>query len=110
MRWLIALLIVLLLVIQQRLWFGDGGLHEIKVREQEIAGREAVNARLRTRNAALQADVDNLKEGLDAIEERARSELGMIRKDEIFYQVIEPVPMSDAATASQRTQAGAQSD
>ena len=61
MRWLIALLIVLLLVIQQRLWFGDGGLHEIKVREQEIAGREAVNARLRTRNAALQADVDNLQ-------------------------------------------------
>lgn len=90
MRWVVALLVILLLVIQQRLWFGDGGLHEIKVREAEIAEREAHNAKLRERNAALQADVDNLKEGLEAIEERARSELGMIREDETFYQVIEP--------------------
>jgi len=90
MRILIALLMIVLLTLQYRLWVGEGSLAEVYGLKQEIKVQQAELERLRQRNAALQAEVADLKQGLEAIEERARSELGMIRKGEIFYQVVEP--------------------
>jgi cell division protein FtsB len=89
MRWLVLLLLVLLGFLQYRLWVGDGGLAELHTLRSQIAEHEAELKRLQARNSALAAEVQNLKTGLDAIEERARNELGMIRRGEVFLQVIE---------------------
>lgn len=89
MKWLLSLLILLLLLLQFRLWFSDSSLLEIWQLQQQIAEQNADNAQLRERNAALQAEVKDLKQGMQAIEERARSELGLIKKGETFYQVID---------------------
>ena len=74
---LLAILLVLLLVLQFKLWFGDGGLIEVRQLRQAIANRQDENAQLRERNDALEAEVTDLRNGLAAIEERARSELGI---------------------------------
>ncbi|MDX1592729.1 MAG: cell division protein FtsB [Gammaproteobacteria bacterium] len=89
MRALIAFLVLLLLVLQFKLWFGDGGLLEVRKLREEIAAQQAENEELRERNAALEAEVTDLKQGLAAIEERARSELGMVVRGETFYQLVE---------------------
>lgn len=84
------MLLVLLAGLQYRLWFADGGLVEVHRLEQAVAEQAARNERLRERNRALAAEVRDLKQGLDAVEARARSELGMVREGETFYQVVEP--------------------
>ena len=89
MKALIAILIVLLLILQYKLWFGDGNMREVWRLQTAIQEQKKENETLRERNAALEAEVQDLKQGLDAIEERARSELGMIKKGETFYQIIE---------------------
>ena len=89
MKALIAILIVLLLVLQYKLWFGDGNMREVWHLQTAIEEQKKENNSLRERNAALEAEVKDLKQGLEAIEERARSELGMIKKGETFYQIIE---------------------
>ena len=89
MKTLIAALIIILALLQIKLWFGNGSLSEVWRFHQAIEIQEKENAALRERNQALNAEVQDLKQGLDAVEERARSELGMIKKDEVFYQVIE---------------------
>jgi len=89
MKVLIAILILLLLILQYRLWFGDGNMREVWQLETTIETQKAENQKLRDRNLALEAEVKDLKQGLEAIEERARNELGMVKKDETFYQVIE---------------------
>lgn len=93
-RILIALLLVVLLALQAKLWFGDGGVSDISTLEQRVAAQEAENGRLEERNAALRAEVEDLRERLDAVEERARNELGLIREGEDFYQVV-PGPEPD---------------
>ncbi|MCU7919797.1 MAG: cell division protein FtsB [Candidatus Thiodiazotropha sp. (ex Epidulcina cf. delphinae)] len=90
MRIVIAILIVLLLFLQYRLWVGEGSLAEVNNLEQEIKQLKQELVGLRERNSALQAEVEDLRSGQAAIEERARSELGMIKEGEIFYQVIGP--------------------
>lgn len=90
MRGLTAVLAALLLLLQYSLWFGRGGLRDVAGLEDQISTQEAGNARLEARNNALLAEVMDLKQGLDAIEEIARSEMGMIRDGEIFFQVLEP--------------------
>ncbi|MBN2886773.1 MAG: cell division protein FtsB [Chromatiaceae bacterium] len=90
MRSLIALLLLVLLVLQYRLWVGPGSLAELHLMRQEITAREAELEQLAARNAALRAEVEDLRRGLEALEERARTELGMIKPGEIFLQVIEP--------------------
>ncbi len=77
MKILIAVLVALLLTLQYRLWVADGGLAEVYRLKQEIAAQEERNARLRERNEALAAEVRDLKKGMEAVEARARSELGM---------------------------------
>jgi cell division protein FtsB len=94
MRWLIFILSALLLFLQYRVWVGEGSLAEVSNLKHEIALQQEESAGLKARNQALQAEVDDLRSGLGAIEERARSELGMVKEGEIFYQVIEPKPES----------------
>jgi cell division protein FtsB len=88
-------LLAILVLLQYPLWFGNGGVFAVWSLNREIAAQEQENARLKDRNQALEADVNDLKQGLAAIEERARTELGMVKKGEVFYQVIEtPKPAS----------------
>ncbi len=92
MRWLLGLLLILLAALQYRLWVGDGSLAEVESLREEIQAQRAELEQLELRNQTLEAEVIDLREGLDALEERARSELGMIKQGEIFLQVIEEPP------------------
>lgn len=94
MRAFTLVLAGLVLAVQYPLWAGKGGWFRVWEVDQQIGAQRATNAQLKARNAALDAEVRDLKQGLDAIEERARSELGMIRQDEIFFQLLD-----DAARA-----------
>jgi cell division protein FtsB len=89
MRKLIFFLVILLVYLQYRLWLGDGGLLELWNVHQEVEAQRDENARLRERNEALNAQVMDLKQGLDAIEERAREDMGMVKQGETFYQIVE---------------------
>ncbi|MBI2399414.1 MAG: cell division protein FtsB [Xanthomonadales bacterium] len=89
-RWLVLGLIALLIGLQGKLWFGQGGRPEVRHLQERVATQRRENAELRKRNDALAAEVEDLKSGTEAIEERARSELGMIKPGEVFYQVVEP--------------------
>jgi cell division protein FtsB len=102
MRLLSLVLAGLLLLIQYPLWLGKGGILRVWEMERQIAVQKETNARLQARNSALEADVRDLKQGLEAIEERARSELGMIRKDEVFFQVIDPTVRPPTQPAVQK--------
>ena len=88
MRPLIVILAFALAVLQFRLWVADGGLREVWRLEAQVAERTDENRRLSERNAALAAEVQDLKSGLAAAEERARSELGMVLPGESFYQIV----------------------
>lgn len=92
MRWLTALLVVALLALQFNLWFGKGGVRQVQDLRAAVEEQKARNDALEARNRALQAEVEDLREGSEAIEERARSELGLIKPDETFYQVVVPPP------------------
>ena len=89
MRKLIALLLLLLVYLQYRLWLGDGSLQEVWELHREVEAQRAENLQLRERNAALEAEVRDLQQGLDAIEEHAREDLGMVKEGETFYQLVE---------------------
>ncbi len=89
-RVVVYVLVALLLLLQYPLWFGNGSLRALWQLRHEIGAQKTENARLKDRNEALEAEVDDLKQGLGAIEERARSDLGMVKKGETFYQVVEP--------------------
>lgn len=86
---LIALLAIALAALQYRLWYGRGGIGDLAELHSARDAQSLENRRLRERNRALEAEVADLKSGLEAIEERARTEMGMIREDEVFYQIIE---------------------
>ena len=77
----------LILAIQYPLWLGKGGWLRVWEVDRQLDAQQQKNARLETRNGALAADVKDLKQGYDAIEERARYELGMVKSDEVFFQV-----------------------
>jgi len=98
-RILIGILLAVLLLLQLRLWFGDGGVSDISLLGDRVATQEAENRMLAERNEALRAEVEDLRERLEAIEERARSELGLIRDGEQFIQV---VPESTQAPPRER--------
>ncbi|MBA2238280.1 MAG: cell division protein FtsB [Lysobacter sp.] len=92
MRWLRVLLVVLvglLALLQWRLWTGEGGRRSVSVLERGVQNQSRENVGLQQRNAALAAEVEDLKTGEAAVEERARSELGMILPGETFYRVVE---------------------
>ena len=94
MRWLLAILAVTATMLQVRLWLSDDGYRKTLNLRTAVADQRAQNQVLRERNAALDGEVINLKQGLEAAEERARTDLGMIGPNETFYQV---VPVADAS-------------
>tara|TARA_B100000795_G_scaffold246465_1_gene212161 strand:+ start:899 stop:1177 length:279 start_codon:yes stop_codon:yes gene_type:complete len=79
---------LLIILIQYPLWFADGGFRTVIEKSKQIKIQKLINAKLKKENAALIAEVNDLKRGTKAIEERARGELGMIKKDEVFFQII----------------------
>jgi cell division protein FtsB len=83
-------LLVLLIWLQYKIWLQDGGIPEVVQLQQEIEEVKTEVQQLQERNLSLDAEVKDLKKGLDAIEERARSEMGMIKEGEVYYQVIKP--------------------
>jgi|SRR6185437_797723 len=100
MRWLAAALAVALILLQYRIWISDDGLRGVARLQHAVAAQQKLNATLTERNSRLAAEVQDLKSGTAAIEERARSELGMIGPNETFYQVVEPAPAGGAASGS----------
>lgn len=94
MKGLTWVLLTLIILLQYPLWLGKGSWLKVFDLERQLEAQRAANAALRSRNAKLAAEVRDLKTGYDALEERARFELGMIRKDEVFFQVLEPAQPS----------------
>jgi cell division protein FtsB len=92
MRWLLAGLIALLLIVQYRLWFAEGGLAEASRLKEQLVKAEAENAELKARNQALTTEVLALQRGTEAVEQRARENLGLIKEDEVYYQFVEDAP------------------
>ena len=101
MKYLAAALLALLVLLQYRLWLGEGGMREVGRLRAEIATQKQENETLRERNRTLAAEVQDLKKGTVAIEERARTDLGMIGKSETFYQVVTDEKQAAAAKLAQ---------
>jgi cell division protein FtsB len=95
-----AILVALIVLIQYPLWFGKGGWLRAWELERHVQAQRAKNAQLEARNARLAADVNDLKRGTEAIEERARHELGMVRADEVFFQYVDPKPATGSDSRS----------
>lgn len=100
MRWLSVALVALLVVLQYPLWIGRGGWLRVWDVDRQLQMQKESNRKLELRNAGLDAEVRDLKQGYDAIEERARFELGMIKQDEVFVQLPEKAPSEASAAAS----------
>lgn len=104
MRFLTLILVVLIALLQYPLWVGKGSWLSVWKNDSELTRQKVANQQLQARNSALEAEVKDLKQGYDAIEERARNELGMIRQDEVFFQVIE-VPAASPTVPPAKTPA-----
>ena len=87
MRWLALAFVALIVALQYPMWLGKGGWLQVREYDRQLTAQREANAKLRTRNDALDADVRDLKTGFEAIEERARADLGMIRHDEVLFQI-----------------------
>ena len=92
MRWPTWVLVALIALLQYPLWLGKGGWLRVWDMDRQLAAQREVNQKLETRNAGLDAEVRGLKTGLDAIEERARYELGLVKQGEIFVQIPQKQP------------------
>jgi cell division protein FtsB len=86
-RWATVALAALLLLVQAELWFGKSGLPYVMLLDKQLTDQRALNEAARTRNAQMSAEVSDLKEGLEMVEEKARAELGMVKPNEILVQV-----------------------
>ena len=106
MRWLALFLAALILALQYPMWLGKGGWLTVREYDRQLAEQRAQNASLKARNDALEADVRDLKTGTEAIEERARNELGMIRQDEVFVQLQRASPAPRAEMQASATTTG----
>ena len=89
-RFIPAILIALLLILHGQLWFGRGSLRKVSELQQNLKDQNSANALARQANERLASEVRDLREGLEIIEERARTELGMVRPNEVFVQIIRP--------------------
>jgi len=108
--WPILALLLLLGALQAKLWLGDGGWRDAKALQQTVEEQRAENARLQQRNDALTAEVEDLKSGETAVEERARSELGMVKPGETFYRVVEPHSLQDKDAVESEGDAGGETN
>lgn len=100
MRILVVVLLAICAVLQYRLWLGNGGVQEVWSLRQQIDAQQDENDQLRERNRALVAEVQDLKKGTSAVEERARTDLGMVASGETFFQVVEPSAASPRKEAT----------
>jgi len=87
MRWITLALVALLALVQAELWFGKGGVTRMVELQRKLDAQKSTNEQARRRNEQLSAEVSDLKEGLEMVEEKARFELGMIKPDEIYVQL-----------------------
>jgi cell division protein FtsB len=110
MKFLAAGLVIVLALLQYRLWLGDGGMREVHRLRAEIEVQRGQNRELKERNRTLAAEVLDLKKGTVAIEERARTDLGMVGRGETFYQVVEPKGAQPAPTSSDESDEADESD
>ena len=102
---LLIILLLALVALQVKLWVGEGGMRDVKVLEQSVGVQREENAELHARNDALAAEVEELKHGDEAVEERARSEMGLIKDGETFYRVIDdPKSPADANSDARHDQ------
>ncbi|MEW6514694.1 MAG: cell division protein FtsB [Pseudomonadota bacterium] len=92
MKWPTWVLVALLVLLQYPLWFGKGGLLRVRDMERQVAAQREVNQTLEVRNASQEAEVRDLKSGYEAIEERARYELGLVKEGEVFVQTPQKKP------------------
>jgi cell division protein FtsB len=99
-RILAIVFVALIAALQYPMWLGKGGWLKVRELDRQLTAQQADNARLKARNDALEADVRDLKTGYEAIEERARSDLGMIRGDEVLFQLQAPGSRSAPAVPS----------
>jgi cell division protein FtsB len=99
LRFLAFIFVALILALQYPMWLGKGGWLRVRELDRQVEAQKRVNAELQTRNVKLDAEVRDLKQGLEAIEERARSELGMIRQDEVFFQLPQDTASRAPATS-----------
>jgi cell division protein FtsB len=99
-RWLALIFVLLIAALQYPMWLGKGGWLQVRELGHQVETQQAANDTLKARNDALDAEVRDLKTGSEAIEERARSELGMVRSDEVFFQVQSGAAPGTAAPAS----------
>ncbi|MBK6671985.1 MAG: cell division protein FtsB [Proteobacteria bacterium] len=97
MKWFLAILAALVLVLQYRIWVARDGVREVLLLRDAVAAQRAENERLQDRNRQLAAEVRDLKQGFSALEEQARSELGLISSNETYYQVVPPQAAPAAA-------------
>ncbi len=102
MRLLIIALVALLAALQYTLWISTGGISDERELQRGNAAQHFENDKLAERNRSLHAEVDDLKEGLEAVEERARSEMGMVKQSEVFYQIVDPTPRGNAVADESR--------
>ena len=100
MRVVIAILLLVTIYLQYSLWFGRGGIRDVNKLAQAVEAQRDEIANLQDRNRALHAEVMDLKQGLEAIEERARSEMGMIKDGEVFFRLIDPAHVESVEGAS----------
>ena len=108
MRWVTLILVALILLLQYPLWLGKGGWLKVWDINQKVEAQQQADIKAKERNAQLEADVRDLKHGTDAIEERARTNLGMVKKNEIFLQVIDNLPASSVPAAAAQPSGQAQ--
>lgn len=97
MRWISLILVALILLLQYPLWLGKGSWLKVWDIDQQVEAQKQINQQTQTRNAVLDAEVRDLKQGTEAIEERARSELGMVKRDEVFFQIVGDNPSLPAS-------------
>ena len=100
-RWILLFLIVAILALQYRLWFGEANMREVWQLRQEIERQRSENDHLVVRNHQLDAEVKDLKQGLAALEERARNELGMVKEGETFFQLVPALSQPDTSNSKQ---------
>ena len=110
MKWLALALLILLLLLQYRLWFAEGSLAELHRLETQVVRQRQLNETLRERNRQLEQEVLDLQRGMDTVEERARKDLGMIREGETYFQMVEPADGQMAPPADSAPAAEAQDD
>ncbi len=106
MRWVPLIVLSLILLLQYPLWLGKGGWLKVWDLNRQVEAQKQTNQQTQTRNAVLDAEVRDLKQGTEAIEERARSELGMVKRGEVFFQIVGDLPAMPASSVNEAKPVG----